>query len=38
MTTKQQAEALITKLRERFTDDEITSAVIGLLEKMEDNG
>ena len=37
MTSKEQAETLINRLRERFTDDEITSAVIGLLKKMEEN-
>ena len=34
-TDKKQAQALVDKLRERFTDNEITEAVIELLKKLE---
>jgi hypothetical protein len=37
MTNKKQAETLVNRLRERFTDEEIASAIIGLLKKMEEN-
>ena len=37
MTTKSQAEALVEKLREKYSDEEITGAVISLLKTMEES-